>query len=420
MSAAQRISSKTFAALSVRNFRLYFFGQLISVSGTWMQSVAQGWLVLQLTGSSVDLGFVVALQYVPMLFFGSYGGLVADRHEKRRILYCTQVSAGLLALLLGVLVTTHHATFATVLVLAALLGVVNLFDNPARQSFVQEMVGRDLIVNAVSLNSVLMNAGRLIGPGIAAGFIAVVGTADCFYANAASFLAVLIALLMMRKRDFVPMKTVEREKGQLRLGLRYVRDNPLLRHVIIAVAIVGTFAYNFTVTLPLLSRITFHQHSAADYGVLMAAMGAGAVIGGLVIAHRSRPTPKMLAFLVLGFGFFMTLVALAPSVRLAEIALVPTGAFSIALIATANATLQLNSSQQMRGRVMALFAIAFLGTTPIGAPLVGVIVSWTNPRVGIGVGSGLALLTGLWLVVSYRRDVRNFVALEAVQSAQTV
>jgi len=208
MSAAQRISSKTFAALSVRNFRLYFFGQLISVSGTWMQSVAQGWLVLQLTGSSVDLGFVVALQYVPMLFFGSYGGLVADRHEKRRILYCTQVSAGLLALLLGVLVTTHHATFATVLVLAALLGVVNLFDNPARQSFVQEMVGRDLIVNAVSLNSVLMNAGRLIGPGIAAGFIAVVGTADCFYANAASFLAVLIALLMMRKRDFVPMKTV--------------------------------------------------------------------------------------------------------------------------------------------------------------------------------------------------------------------
>jgi MFS family permease len=420
MSAAQRFSSKTFAALSVRNFRLYFIGQLISVSGTWMQSVAQGWLVLQLTGSSVDLGFVVALQYVPMLLFGSYGGLVADRNEKRRILYCTQVAAGLLALLLGILVTSHHATFATVLVLAALLGVVNLFDNPARQSFVQEMVGRDLIVNAVSLNSVLMNAGRLIGPGIAAGFIAVVGTADCFYANAASFLAVLIALVMMRKRDFVPMKTVVREKGQLRLGLKYVRDNPMLRHVIIAVAVVGTFAYNFTVTLPLLSRVTFHQHSAADYGVLMAAMGAGAVLGGLVIAHRSRPTPKMLAMLVLGFGFFMTLVALAPSVRLAEIALIPTGAFSIALIATANATLQLNSSQQMRGRVMALYAIAFLGTTPIGAPLVGVIVSWTNPRVGIGVGSGLALLTGLWLVATYQRDERNLVSLDVAQATQTV
>jgi len=175
MSAAKRFSSKTFAALSVRNFRLYFIGQLISVSGTWMQSVAQGWLVLQLTGSSVDLGIAVALQYLPMLLLGSYGGLIADRHEKRRILYCTQVSAGLLALVLGLLVTSHHVTVDTVYVLAALLGVVNLFDNPARQAFVQEMVGRDLIANAVSLNSVLMNAGRLIGPGIAAGFIAVVG-----------------------------------------------------------------------------------------------------------------------------------------------------------------------------------------------------------------------------------------------------
>ncbi|MGA2433070.1 MAG: MFS transporter, partial [Acidimicrobiales bacterium] len=190
MSAARRFSSKTFAALSVRNFRLYFIGQLISVSGTWMQSVAQGWLVLQLTGSSIDLGFVIALQYVPMLLLGSYGGLIADRSEKRRILYCTQSAAAILALVLGVLVSTHHATLTTVMCLAALLGVVNLFDNPARQAFVQEMVGRDLIANAVSLNSVLMNAGRLIGPGIAAGFIAVVGTADCFYANAASFAAV--------------------------------------------------------------------------------------------------------------------------------------------------------------------------------------------------------------------------------------
>jgi MFS family permease len=417
MSAARRFSSKTFAALTVRNFRLYFIGQLISVSGTWMQSVAQGWLVLQLTGSSLDLGFVIALQYVPMLLLGSYGGLIADRSEKRRILYCTQSAAAVLALVLGVLVTTHNATLATVMVLAALLGVVNLFDNPARQAFVQEMVGRELIANAVSLNSVLMNAGRLIGPGIAAGFIAVVGTADCFYANAASFVAVLVALAMMRKSEFLPMKTVTREKGQLRLGLRYVADNPLLRNVLIAVAVVGTFAYNFTVTLPLLTRVTFHQHSAADYGLLMAAMGAGAVIGGLVVAHRSRPTPTMLAFLVLGFGTFMTLVAVAPSVLWAEIALVPTGAFSIALIATANATLQLNSSQQMRGRVMSLYAIAFLGTTPIGAPLVGLIVSWSNPRVAIAVGSSLALVTGLGLVLSHRRDERNVIELRETQTA---
>jgi len=417
MSAVRRFSSKTFAALSVRNFRLYFIGQLISVSGTWMQSVAQGWLVLQLTGSSVDLGFVIALQYVPMLLLGSYGGLIADRTEKRRILYCTQSGAAILALVLGVLVTTRHANLTNVMVLAALLGVVNLFDNPARQAFVQEMVGRELIANAVSLNSVLMNAGRLIGPGIAAGFIAVVGTADCFYANAGSFAAVLVALVIMRKSEFLPMRTVERERGQLRLGLRYVRDNSLLRNLIVAVAVVGTFAYNFTVTLPLLTRVTFHQRSAADYGLLMAAMGAGAVIGGLVVAHRSRPTPTMIAFLMLGFGSFMTLVALAPSVLWAEIALVPTGAFSIALIATANATLQLNSSQHMRGRVMSLYAIAFLGTTPIGAPLVGLIVSWSTPRVGILVGSSLTIATGLGLVLSRRRDERNEALLLATQTA---
>ena len=412
MSAAKRFSSKTFAALSVRNFRLYFIGQLISVSGTWMQSVAQGWLVLQLTGSSVDLGIAVALQYLPMLLLGSYGGLIADRHEKRRILYCTQVSAGLLALVLGLLVTSHHVTVDTVYVLAALLGVVNLFDNPARQAFVQEMVGRDLIANAVSLNSVLMNAGRLIGPGIAAGFIAVVGTAVCFYANSVSYLAVLLALVLMRRSEFLPMKIVERQKGQLRLGVKYVAQNPLLRNVILSVAVVGTFAYNFTVTLPLLPRHTFHQTSAADYGLLMASMGLGAIFGGLFIAHRSRPTPKLLATLTLCFGFFMTLTSFAPSITWAEIALVPTGAFSIAFISTANATVQLNSSQQMRGRVMSLYAIAFLGTTPIGAPLIGAIVALSNPRVGIQVGSGVALVTGIWLVLSLRQDERSTQVLQ--------
>jgi MFS family permease len=412
MSAAKRFSSKTFAALSVRNFRLYFIGQLISVSGTWMQSVAQGWLVLQLTGSSVDLGIAVALQYLPMLLLGSYGGLIADRHEKRRILYCTQVSAGLLALVLGLLVTSHHVTVDTVYVLAALLGVVNLFDNPARQAFVQEMVGRDLIANAVSLNSVLMNAGRLIGPGIAAGFIAVVGTAVCFYANSVSYLAVLLALVLMRRSEFLPMKIVERQKGQLRLGVKYVAQNPLLRNVILSVAVVGTFAYNFTVTLPLLTRHTFHQTSAADYGLLMASMGLGAIFGGLFIAHRSRPTPKLLATLTLCFGFFMTLTSFAPSITWAEIALVPTGAFSIAFISTANATVQLNSSQQMRGRVMSLYAIAFLGTTPIGAPLIGAIVALSNPRVGIQVGSGVALVTGIWLVLSLRQDERSTQVLQ--------
>lgn len=412
MSAARRFSSRTFAALSVRNFRLYFIGQLISVSGTWMQSVAQGWLILQITGSSVELGVAIALQYVPILIFGSYGGLVADRNEKRRILYITQSSAGVLALVLGLLVTTDHVTVTAVWILATLLGVVNLFDVPARQAFVQEMVGRDLITNAVSLNSVLMNSGRVIGPSIAAGFIAVTGTAVCFYANAGSYAAVLVALALMRRSEFLPMATVERTRGQLREGLRYAMSNPQLRNVILSVAVVGTFAFNFTVTLPLLSRITFHESSAAHYGILMGAMGLGATIGGLFIAHRGRPTLGLLTMLSLGFGTFMTAVALSPSVTWAEILLVPTGAFSVAFVATANASLQLNSSQEMRGRVMSLHAMAFLGTTPIGAPLIGLIIGASNPRVGLLVGAALTLATGAALVMTRARQVVPVVAGE--------
>jgi MFS family permease len=408
-----RGNSRTFAALKVRNFRLYFIGQLISMSGTWMQSVAQGWLVLQITGSSVDLGIAVALQFVPMLLLGSYGGLVADRHEKRRILFFTQSSAGLLALLLGILVSTHHVSVFGVYLVAFGLGIVNLFDVPARQAFVQEMVGRDLIANAVSLNSVLMNSGRLIGPAIAAAVIALIGTAACFFANAGSFVAVLIALFLMHKSEFLPMRTVSREKGQLRLGLKYAFMNPLLRNVIIAVAVVGTFAYNFTVTLPLLARVTFHEHSAGHYGVLMGAMGLGAVIGGLMVARRSRPTPQLLALIMLGFGVSMTLAAFAPTVTLAELAMIPTGAFSIALIATANSLLQLNSSEQMRGRVMSLYSIAFLGTTPIGAPLVGLVVSWSNPRVGILMGAVFAVLTSVGLFVQQRQELRNMATLQS-------
>ena len=402
MSAVATFSSRTFAALRVRNFRLYFIGQLISTSGTWMQSVAQGWLLLQITGSSVDLGIAVALQYVPMLLLGSYGGLVADRPEKRRILYATQSGAGLLALVLGVLVTTHHVNVGSIYVIAALLGVVNLFDLPARQSFVQEMVGRDLIANAVSLNSVLMNSGRLIGPSIAATLIALVGTAACFYANAASFIAVIVALALMKSADFMTMKTVEREKGQLRLGLRYVMETPQLRNVILAVAVVGTFAFNFTVTLPVFAHVTFHQENAANYGLLLGAMGLGAVVGGLVIAHRSNPTPQLLAGLALGFGVFMTLTAFAPSMRLAALALVPTGAFSIAFMSTANSTLQLNSSQSMRGRVMSLYGVAFMGVTPIGAPLIGFIIAQSDPRIGLFTGAALTLVTAVGLLVSLR------------------
>ncbi|HUY42225.1 MAG TPA: MFS transporter [Acidimicrobiales bacterium] len=402
MSAARKFGNRTFAALKVRNFRLYFIGQLISTSGTWMQSVAQGWLVLQISGSAVDLGFAVALQFLPTLIAGSYGGLIADRHEKRIILYYTQTAAGLLALLLGVLVSAGHVSVGEVYVIAFGLGVVNLFDTPARQAFVQQMVGRDLITNAVSLNSVLMNSGRLVGPAVSTAVIATFGTAACFYANAGSFMAVLIALWMMRSEDFLPMRTVSREKGQLRLGLHYAFETPLLRNVLIVVTVLGLFAYNFTVTLPLLARVTFHEQTATQYGLLMGAMGLGAIAGGLSVAYRSRPTLPLLAILALGFGISMNLTAIAPSIHWAQLALVPTGAFSIAMMSTANSLLQLNSSEHMRGRIMSLYAIAFFGTTPLGAPLMGLISGASNPRFAIALGAGLAVVTAIFLLGSQR------------------
>lgn len=401
---ASAVRRRTFAALAVRNYRLFFTGQLISVSGTWMQSVAQGWLVLKVThNSAVYLALAIALQYVPMLLFASYGGVVADRLAKRRILYVTQTSAGLLALVLGLLVSTHHASLGAIFGLAFGLGIVNLFDNPARQAFVQEMVGRDLLTNAVSLNSALMNGGRLIGPAVAGGLISGFGVAACFYTNAASYIAVIIALALMRSAELTPIRRVQRAGGQLRSGLRYVLETPLLRTVLAATFVVGTFAFNFTVTLPELTRVTFHATSPVRYTLILAAMGFGAVIGGLYVAHRSRPTVAMLTTLALVFGGFMTIAALAPSLPVAMVAMVPTGAASIAFVSTANALLQLNSAEHMRGRVMSLYATAFLGTTPIGALVIGSVIAATNPRVGMLVGSVLTVATGVGLSVAYRR-----------------
>jgi MFS family permease len=369
-----------------------------------MQSVAQGWLILQLTGhNGFYLGVSVALQYLPMLLLGSYGGLLVDRTSKRKVLYVTQSTAGLSALVLGLLVSTNHAQVWQVFVLSLALGVSNMFDVPARQAFIQEMVGRDLITNAVSLNSALMNSGRLIGPAISAGVIAAFGTAACFFVNAGSYVAVLIALLAMDGSQLTPIRRVTRAKGQVMLGLRYVKSNPVLRRPLIAVAIVGTFAFNFTVTLPLLVQRTFHDQRAGDYGILLSAMGLGAILGGLTVAHRSRPSLKLMSTLGVLFGLCMAGVALSPNQLVATILLVPTGAFSIAFVSTGNAMLQLNSTEEMRGRVMSLHATAFLGSTPIGAPIIGVICNLTNPRVGLGVGAGLTFLTGLMLVRQSRQ-----------------
>jgi MFS family permease len=397
---------QTFSSLRIRNFRLYFCAQLISVSGTWMQTVAQAWLVLHLTGSGVDLGIVVGLQFLPMLLFGPIGGLVADRMNKRRLLFVTQTCGGVLALVLGTLVVTHAVQLWQVYVLAALLGVVNLFDNPARQTFMMEMVGRDDLPNAVSLNTVVMNASRVIGPAIGGVVITLFGLGVCFFVNAASYGAVIIGLSMMRTAELRPTERVARAKGQIREGFAYVWRTPSLRNTLLAVALIGVFAYNFTVTLALLAKTTFHG-GAGTYSLLTSCMAVGAVAGGLIAAHRARPTPRLLQVLALVFGGLLAAVALAPTVAIAAVLIVLMGAASIGFIATANATLQLAADPAMRGRVMSLYAMAFLGTTPIGAPLVGAIAQWSSPRISLLTGAVATVVAAGLLMWRHLAGLRN-------------
>ncbi len=404
MSPFRRAARRTFLALEVRNYRLYFVGQVISASGTWMHAVALGLLVLsdRLHGTGLDVGLVVALQFLPILLFGSWGGLMVDRLPRRGLLFVTQTASGLLAFALGVLVATGSVTMWQVMLVAGLFGVVNMFDNPARQTFVSEMVGQDLMPNAISLNSVVMNSARVIGPAIGGVLIVTVGFAACFLFNAASYGAVVLALALMRPGELYQRPVVERARGQVREGLRYVWSTPGLRDPLLAMAVVGVFAFNFTTTLPLLATITFGG-GAGTYSALTAAMGSGAVAGGLVVAHRSRPSGALLGVIGLAFGVMLLLVAFAPTEAVALAALVPMGVCSIAFIATANATVQLESDPVMRGRVMALFATAFLGSTPIGGPLMGWISDVSNPRVTLVVGGIATLGAGVMLVLRYRR-----------------
>jgi len=409
------VSDKTFLSLHVRNFRLYFIGQSISISGTWMQSLAQAWLVLTLHGTSgIDLGITVALPFVPMLLFGPFGGLVADRSDKRIMLYCTQSVAGLLALTLGILVTTHNVSLPSIWTLAGILGIVNLFDNPARQSFVQEMVGRELLPNAVSLNSAMINMGRVVGPGIGAAILALVGIAACFYVNAASYVGVIVALAMMRSTEITRIRTVTRARGQVREGLRYAWRTARIREVLASVVVVGTFAFNFSITLPLLTKHVL-SGSATDYALIMCSMGLGGLVGGLYVAHRSRPTRSLLTLLAVVFAVLMGAVAAAPTVLIACIALVPMGAASLAFVSTANATLQLHSAEEMRGRVMSLYAMGFLGTTPIGALIVSSVADASNARVAIAVGA-FATLSAAGMLYSTTR-VRSGAPIAATSTS---
>ncbi|MDP8975057.1 MAG: MFS transporter [Actinomycetota bacterium] len=384
---------RTLSSLSVRNFRLYFTGQTISLSGTWMQGVAQAWLVLKLTGSGTALGLVIALQFLPLLFLGPFGGVVTDRFDKRRLLYATQTVAGLLALALGVLVSTGVVSIGMVYALAVALGCVHAIDNPTRQTFVLEMVGPEELSNAVTLNSVMVNLARVAGPAAAGVLIGTVGLAPCFLINAASYLAVLVALVRMHPDELSRGALQPRTSGQLREGLRYVRSTPTLLAPLLMMAVIGTLAYEFQVTLPLLAKFTF-DGDAGTYGLMTSFMGGGAVIGGLYAASRRPRSPTALSLLALVFGAVLLAASLAPTLHLELAALVVVGAVSITFIASGNTTLQLAARPEMRGRVMALWSMAFLGSTPVGGPVVGWVGQHIGPRYGLALGGVAALVAG--------------------------
>jgi MFS family permease len=382
--------ARTFSALSARNYRLWFVGQGLSLSGTWMQTVAQGLLVLDLTGSGTELGLVTAIQALPVLFLAPWGGVVADRFPKRTILYVTQAVAGILALILGGLVATGSIQVWMVYVLACCLGLVKAVDTPTRQAFVLEMVGKETLVNAVSLNSTQVNLARVIGPTIAAVLIATIGMAACFILNGLSYFVVIAVLAAMRAGDLRLSPLAERTKGQLRQGFQVVWSTPVLRTILLMMALIGTLTYEFTVSLPLFAQITFGQGANA-YAAMSALMGLGAVAGGLYAATRSLRTPNRLVWAAALFGGAVLLTAAAPTLPLALVALAAVGFCSIQFTSLANATLQLEAAPEMRGRVMALWTMAFLGSTPVGGPLIGVIGEYAGPRWALALG-GLAAL----------------------------
>jgi MFS family permease len=386
-----RATRLTFRSMSVRNYRLYFAGQLISTTGTWMQSIAQAWLVLQITGSGVALGVTVALQFTPVLLVGAWGGLVADRVDKRRLLVGTQAAAGVLALVLGAVTVLGVVQLWMIFVLALGLGAVNAVDNPARRAFVVEMVGTEHVSNAVSLSSAMFMAARVIGPAIAGLVIAGLGVSWCFFANGVSYSAAVLAFMAMRENEFFAVEPVPKRKGQLREGLRYAWSTPALRLVLVLTAVIGTLAFNFQVVLPLLAQETF-SGGAETLGVLYAFMSIGSVIGALVSAHEAQATRRFVLGAALAFGTSLVVAAFAPTLGLELLVLVPVGAAGIAFTAMSNGVLQTECAPEMRGRVAALFTVAFLGSTPIGGPIIGWVSQQLGPRAGLWVG-GVATLT---------------------------
>ena len=396
---------------------------MISLCGTWMQTIGQDWLVLKITGSATQLGIVSAFQFLPVLLLGPFGGVIADRFDKRKVLLFTQSVAGILALILGILVVTNSVQIWMIYVLALCLGLVNTINAPSQQTFVPEMVGRENLSNAVRLFSVLVNVGRAVGPAIAGIVIASFGIGDCFIINAISYIAVIIGLSMMDVKELQTTSKTKSKKGggsQLMEGFRYVKNNPVLLNTLLMMTIIGTLTFEFSVSLPVFAKFSLGG-DASSYAFLVTAMGTGSIVGGILMAGRKKASAHMLVVSALLFGIFFTLVSLMPNIYFAMALLFLTGLFSTNFIALGNTMLQLESKPEMRGRVMSLWSMAFMGSTPIGGPIIGWISEYAGPRFGIATGGIAAIIAaGFGAMVLFKKDKSLTVTPEIGVAAEEV
>jgi MFS family permease len=392
----------TFKSLSSRNFRLFFFGQLVSQVGNWLTLVAQALLVLKLTHNGVALGAIAAAQFGPVLIMGPWAGLIADRSDKRRLLLVVQAVAMLQSFALAALAFSGRPPLAAIYAVALVGGITVAFDNPARRSFVVEMVPVEDVNNAVSLNSALMTSSRVVGPAIAGLLITTVGFGWCFLGDGLSYISVIIGLWMIRTEELRPAPVTKRAKGQVREGLRYARTKRELWVPLLMMAVIGTLSYNFQTVFPLFATRDLHG-TGTTYTMLFSVVSVGALVGALAAAHRRSVGVRTVANAALAYGAAMAVMAFVPNAPAAYVVGVLLGLASIAFLTASTAIVQIEAAPEMRGRVLALQAMLFLGSTPIGGPIVGFISEEFGARYGIGLGAVAAFAAGLWGVLVDRR-----------------
>ena len=411
---------QTFRALRNPNYRLFWIGQVISMVGTWMQRIGQAWLVLRLTNSPLALGIVTACQTLPVLLLALFGGVLADRMPKRRVLSITQTTMLIQASVLAILTAGGWIHLFHLYILAAILGAASALDNPTRQAFVKEMVGPDDVPNAVALNSIVMNTARLVGPALGGITIAAIGVAGCFTLNAVSFLGAIGALLLMRPERFYEIVSPPRGKmfAQIGEGLRYVVRTPDIALVMLLMAVIGTFGYNFTVLLPLIAQYVLHA-GPIGFGTLTSAMAIGSLIAAFGIAYSGRVTQRTLLTGAAGFSALLLCLALTSIWVVTIVVLVALGLFSIVFTTTANSRLQILTPPQLRGRVMSLYTMLFLGSTPIGSVVLGTLAQHQGVQVAVG---EVAVICGLGTIagVLYIRRHRAAPPLIVSESERTV